>query len=343
VSCYAVTETIAPGLTPSGLATNAVWNPSDNTISWGPFLDHQPRALTYQLTGPGGTFPLAGQGSFDGYPATVKGATTLSFNPAFIGEPVTNAGCITEPITYMVDIDPAPGIIVVDTAGGTVDWGDGTQAAVTQPVMTLQHLYTASGTYTVTLSVTWTGHTTNMTTSGNGTKTDTIQVFLSCGGPVITSQPSNQLVLVGATAHFTVGVSSDFPLTYQWYFNQTFPIGSPSTSATLTLPNVTTNAAGSYSVLVTNAYGSTNSAAATLTVVTPLVTGVTRNGDGSVTLNFEGLANTTTRIWAATNLSSPAFWQPIFTNIATTTNGVWQFTDTNAVDFSERFYRFSTP
>jgi hypothetical protein len=109
------------------------------------------------------------------------------------------------------------------------------------------------------------------------------------------------------------------------------------------LPEVTPQEAGLYSVVVSNAYGSTNSTVARLTVVSPLVTGVTRNENGSVTLNFEGLANTTTRIWAATNLSSPAFWQPIFTNNATTTNGTWQFTDTNAVHYPERFYRFSTP
>jgi hypothetical protein len=102
-------------------------------------------------------------------------------------------------------------------------------------------------------------------------------------------------------------------------------------------------AAGSYSVVVSNAYGSTNSATATLTVVTPLVTGITRNADGSVTLNFVGLPDSTTRIWAATNLAPPVIWQPIFTNTSTGEDGTWQFTDTNAVDFPDRFYYFTTP
>jgi hypothetical protein len=56
-----------------------------------------------------------------------------------------------------------------------------------------------------------------------------------------------------------------------------------------------------------------------------------------------GLPDTATRIWATTNLALPTDWEPIFTNTTTTTNGTWQFTDTNAVDFPERFYRFSTP
>ena len=64
VNCYAVTETVVPGLTPSGLAANAVWNPTNNTIYWGPFLDNQPRALTYLLSGPAGTFPAGGPRQF---------------------------------------------------------------------------------------------------------------------------------------------------------------------------------------------------------------------------------------------------------------------------------------
>jgi hypothetical protein len=275
----------------------------------------------------------------------VTGATSVTFNPAYIGVPNTNyASCVTGPLTYDVDIEPAPGVITVDTASGTVAWGDGTQSAVTQPVMTLQHLYAVSGIYTITLTAAWTGHTATVTAAGNGTKTDTVQVFSSCN-PVITSQPSpsHQVVLVGGTAQFNVEATSFFPMSYQWYFNQTNPVVSPPTFATLTIPNVTIYAAGSYSVVVSNAYGSTNSAVATLTVVTPLVTSVVRNANGSVTLNFEGLPDTTTRIWAATNLSSPTFWQPIFTNNSTGANGTWQFTDTNAIDFPERFYYFTTP
>ncbi len=342
VNCYAVTETIVPGLTPSGLTADAVWNPANNTICWGPFLDNQPRALTYQVSGPAGTFPLAGQGSFDGHPATVTGATAVTFNPTYVGPSTNYASCVTGPISYTVDVDPAPGVIVVDTASGTLNWGDGTQAAITQPEMTLQKQYSAGGTYTITLAVSWTGHTATSQVSGNGTKSDTVEVYSSCN-PVITNQPSNQVVLLGTTAEFAVGASSEFPLSYQWYFNQTNPIVSPPTFATLTLPDVTVLEAGLYSVVVSSAYGSATSSVAALTVVTPLVSHVARNSNGSVTLGFVGLPNTTTRIWAATNLVSPIFWQPIFTNSLTTTNGTWQFIDTNAPGYPARFYRFSTP
>jgi sugar lactone lactonase YvrE len=765
VNCYAVTETLVPGLTPLGLGADAVWNATNNTISWGPYLDKQPRALTYQLSWPGGTFPLTGQGSFDGHPAAATGATTVWVNPNYLGETTNYLSCTNEPISYTVDINPAPGIITIDTASGTVNWGDGTQSAFTQPFMTLEKVYSSNGTYTITLSATnWTGHTATMPISGTGTKTDTVQVLSTCGWPVIstqpacqtnlagsevtfnvavegsgpftykwqfngtnlpediittvagngiatnggdggaatnanlnypfavafdafnnlyiadssnncirkvatngiitrvagngtpgtngdggaatnasldypvalafdgagnlyfadyynerirkvatngiittvagngttnfagdsgqatnasldgpyglaldaagnlyiadrlnnrirkvatngiittvagngvetysgdggyatnaslnrpldvaidpsgnlyiadyynyvirkvgtngmittvagnvaagysgdgvqatntslnrpaglafdtiwnlyiadcynqrirqvatngiiitlagngttnfagdggaatnaslayphrvafdaagnlyiadssnnrirkvllyasyptlslndvgagnagdytvvvtspygsvtsqvatlivalppsvTTQPGNQTVLVGTNVTFTAEVSGPGPMTYQWYFNRTNAIYSPETFAMLTLPNVTLADAGSYSVVVTNAYGSTNSAAAMLTVVAPLVTSGARNGDGSITLHFEGLANTTTRIWAATNLTPPVVWEAIFTNTATGEDGTWQYTDTNATNFSERYYYFTTP
>jgi len=341
LSCYGITETILPGMTPSGLATNAVWNPANSTIYWGPFVDNQPRALNYNLSGPTGTFPLAGSGSFDGYLATDTGATTVSFNPAYIGPATNYDSCVTGPISYSVDINPAPGLIAVDTATGTVDWGDGTQSNVTQPVMTIPKLYAASGTYTITLSVSWTGHTPTTNAVGNGIKTDTVEVYSSCD-PVITNQPSNQVVVAGTTAQFTVGASSVFPLTYQWFLNESNSISSPTAIAPLILSNVTVQEGGLYSVVVANTYGSVTSSAAVLTVVTPVFTNITRNTNRDVTLGVLTLPYSTNLVWAATNLTPPVEWQAISTNIANS-NGTWQFTDTNAVNFPERYYQFSIP
>ena len=79
-----------------------------------------------------------------------------------------------------------------------------------------------------------------------------------------------------------------------------------------------------------------------LTVVKPLITSLVRNVNGSVTLNVTTLPNSLSRVLAATNLSPPVVWLPVYTNIAGT-NGTWQFTDTNAAGYPVRFYRFSTP
>ena len=60
--------------------------------------------------------------------------------------------------------------------------------------------------------------------------------------PVITSQPVGGNALVGQNLAFTVGATGTGGLTYQWRLNGTNLAGA--TNATLTLNNVTTNAAG---------------------------------------------------------------------------------------------------
>ena len=76
--CYAVTETLAAGLTPYEAGQDAVWNETNRTLRWGPYTDATPRVLTYKVSGPSATYTLAGQGSFDGLPATVTGETTVT-------------------------------------------------------------------------------------------------------------------------------------------------------------------------------------------------------------------------------------------------------------------------
>jgi len=85
--------------------------------------------------------------------------------------------------------------------------------------------------------------------------------------PIITTQPTNQTVLAGGTATFTVTTGGSFPQTYQWIYNSTNLVGA--TNATLTLANAQLAQAGNYSVQVNNSLGSTNSATAVLTVVLP--------------------------------------------------------------------------
>jgi hypothetical protein len=82
--------------------------------------------------------------------------------------------------------------------------------------------------------------------------------------PVITTQPTNQTVVVGGTASFSVTASGTPPLSYQWRFGGTNISGA--TNTTLILTNVQVSQAGNYTVLVTNLSGSIFSSNAVLTV-----------------------------------------------------------------------------
>jgi alpha-tubulin suppressor-like RCC1 family protein len=120
-----------------------------------------------------------------------------------------------------------------------------------------------------------------------------------CKAPAITLQPQSQSVGLGSNATLTVAATGFSTLSYQWRFNSS-PI-SGATSTSLTLTNVQLAAAGSYSVTVSNTLGTTTSADAILTVVSPtcaplppnLVSWWRAEGDGSdvITSNNATLLN----------------------------------------------------
>jgi hypothetical protein len=71
------------------------------------------------------------------------------------------------------------------------------------------------------------------------------------------------------------------------------------------------------------------------------ITSITRNNDGSMTVGFAGIPDYTYWVEATTNLTIPA-WEVISTNVAGS-NGLWEITDTNAANYSMRFYRTYKP
>lgn len=86
--------------------------------------------------------------------------------------------------------------------------------------------------------------------------------------PQIVTFPPDTLTTNGATVQFSASAAGTAPLAYQWIVNQTNLIAG-ATNSTLTLTNVTPALAGSYSVFVSNPYGTASSPEAILTVVVP--------------------------------------------------------------------------
>jgi hypothetical protein len=82
--------------------------------------------------------------------------------------------------------------------------------------------------------------------------------------PAITMQPQSQTVTAGTNVMFSVTATGKPAPTCQWFFNGA-PIGG-ATSATLSLTNVQSANAGSYTVALTNSTSTVTSNTATLTV-----------------------------------------------------------------------------
>jgi formylglycine-generating enzyme required for sulfatase activity len=82
--------------------------------------------------------------------------------------------------------------------------------------------------------------------------------------PSISSQPSPQMVSVGGAASFSVTASGSPVISYQWFKGGSAIAGA--NSSVLSFSSVTSNDAGTYSVIVSNSAGSVVSSTATLTV-----------------------------------------------------------------------------
>jgi len=113
----------------------------------------------------------------------------------------------------------------------------------------------------------------------SGSATLVVALLLACGGggggnppppppvaPTISVQPTNQSVLTGATATFSVTAAGTAPLSYQWKKGGT-AITTNATSASYTTPaTVIGDNGSSFTVTVTNSTGNITSSAAILTV-----------------------------------------------------------------------------
>jgi hypothetical protein len=188
---------------------------------------------------------------------------------------------------------------------------------------------TGTATFTVTVKE---GGTSNIVTR---TRTFTVTVASTIGrtgrGHLSFSKPlTNSVALVGQTKTLSVTATGTGALRYQWQFNGT---NLPSAvSPVLTLSKVTTNQAGTYSVMVYNSTGSTTSTAKlTVYATAAAILSSTAHAAGQYALIVAGVPGYNYVVQASTNLIN---WVPVQTNTAPFT-----FVDTNASRFGQRFYR----
>jgi hypothetical protein len=128
-------------------------------------------------------------------------------------------------------------------------------AGQTQPTLTVSNVGAMnSGEYAVTIS----------NGAGNITTAPAIVGLALPGIPVITTQPESRTVPPGASVTFAIAVSGSDPFIYQW--RKDGVILGDQNADTLTLSGVQVEAAGSYTVTVSNSIGTVISAAAMLNI-----------------------------------------------------------------------------
>jgi hypothetical protein len=154
------------------------------------------------------------------------------------------------------------------------------------------------------------------------------------GAPTITLQPSGQVGYWGRSVTFVVGANGAPPLSYLWYKDD-FAI-SWATNSSLVLTNLGLNDGGSYSVVVSNAFGTAVSSNAFLTVNPAGVSLGLYAG-----LTIEGAVGNNYGIQFTTNVSQSGSWTTL--GQITLTQPVQLWMDTNvsvtAVGSQRRFYR----
>jgi uncharacterized protein YjdB len=196
------------------------------------------------------------------------------------------------PLVYIaVTAAAGPGVVVTDLTPLSV------AVTVTTPLIGLEtEQATVVGNFAAATNVTVTGAVTNWTSSdtnvlqvnsgglitavGGGSATISATVSGTTGtsavitvpltAPVITQEPvASENLLVGGMLRSSVVNNGITPFTYNWFFNTSAQPISGATTATLTIPSVQLANAGSYTVVISNAYGSATSTPTALTVVAP--------------------------------------------------------------------------
>jgi hypothetical protein len=175
-------------------------------------------------------------------------------------------------------------------------------------------------------------------TFAGSTNTPGVPLAVNLLSPVITAQPQSLTVTLGSTAAFSVTASGLSPLTYQWRFNGSNIAGA--TASVYSKTKVQAADSGLYDVVVSNPFGPTPSASATLAVLpaNPLAVSVLTLSPSTLLLTWpagQGVYN----VQVATNLTPPIHWSTV-TNHAPSLVGD-QYFFTNSIGAGNLFLRLN--
>jgi hypothetical protein len=200
---------------------------------------------------------------------------TVISPPVIVTSPLSQTNLVGTTVTFTASASGAP---------LTVQWFQGSSPVLNATNDTLSFTANAGsgGNYTAVFS------------NAAGSATTAVAV-LTVNLPVyLTQQPQSVTTNVGATVTFTGAAGGTDPLSLQWQFDGTDITGATATSLVLT--NVQPANAGSYTLVVSNPYGTNTSTNAVLTLISAVQVGsATVAGAGTVTIpvNLIAIGNET--------------------------------------------------
>ncbi len=166
--------------------------------------------------------------------------------------------------------------------------------------------------------------------------------------PEVSLQPLNQTNTAGNAIIFITAANGSAPLGYQWYFNGV-PLAdgqniAGATSNLLSISSISTQNAGSYAIVVTNAFGTVTSTSAVLTVLVPapiLLGGATLISN-VLTYSFTNTPGVTFTVIGTTNLDTPLVNWTVIGPAVETSPGQFMFSN-SITNKRQQFYGIRSP
>ena len=194
----------------------------------------------------------------------------------------------TQPTNQAVAVGGSATISVVASGSGILkyQWYKGNSSIVGA----------ASSSYTISSATTTdSGSYYVVVTNSLGSVTsNSVNLTITVGAPVISTQPISQSIYSGSVLNLSVVATGTGPLSYQWFLNNLAISGA--TTSSYTVASALNTSAGNYTVSVTNAGGSITSSVATISVVTANPPSAPLNvigtaGNGQVVVSFNPPSN----------------------------------------------------
>ena len=154
--------------------------------------------------------------------------------------------------------------------------------------------------------------------------------------PAITAEPQGLTVSNTSPATFTMNAADDTSFTYKWYFNTNTLLAGQTTNV-LTLARATNNNnAGTYTVVVSDSFGSVTSSPAVLTVVVPGASPVITAEPQNETV----LVNSTASFTNAASGTDPLYYRWYYNTNTLVSSGVNDtiFTISSATSLQAGYY-----